>query len=295
MRFLTAETMVTVLPAVAPRAPSSCYRQQAGNNDATGNKPATNPQQAGIAPRNSQDQGSDLNSDLHPSSPGNQTGARVSEPPPVFVGMPLAAKGATWDVPVDLDAELAKAFPAIDRQAEYQHAKAWLVVTPVKRKTAKGMPRFLLNWFETAQNRGGAARANAAPRRDTRCAFHLNWNNHRRKPPGGWYASCPECKEAQAALGTRQGDPTPAADALAATERKVRELREAAEKTWTPDQLAEMRASRAQKTREPADPRPPPLSASSAATPAARPGGSSVDGPGTPAGYPGVVSTGGGA
>lgn len=229
-----------------------------------------------------------------PLADQNPDQTRVSDKPPekqpVFVGMPLAKKGAAWDVPVEVDASLAEAFPSIDRRIEYAKAADWLRANPTKRKTPRGMHKFLSNWFEVAQNRG---RASPARVRDTRCAFHLNWNNRGRVPPGGVYPECPECKHARAAMGTRQGEPTAAADALAATERKVRELRDAAGKTWTPDQLAEMRATRAQKIREPAEPRPPPLNAPSAASPAVHPGGSSVDGSGTPAGYPGVVSKGG--
>lgn len=81
----------------------------------------------------------------------------------------------------------------------------------------------------------------APPAKDARCAFHLNWTNNRRKPPGGWYAGCPVCKEAQAALGTRQGDAAPVRDLVAETEARL-----AAQRAVRPASRDELEALRQQ-------------------------------------------------
>jgi len=90
----------------------------------------------------------------------------------------------------------------------------------------------------------------AAPA-DDRCAYHRAAGTRGKLPRGGGYDSCPECRHAKAASGTRQSEPAPLTDALAAaTERKVAELRAAGEKAWTPEQLAEMRET-LQRDRQP--------------------------------------------
>lgn len=149
-----------------------------------------------------------------PSEPPDQTPARVSKPP-VFVGLPLAAKGESWDVPADLDAELEAAFPSINRASEYQKAKVWLIATPAKRKTAGGMARFLLHWFTKVQDSGRAS----GP--DLRCHFHRSPGTSGKRPPSGYFAACPECKHARAGGGTRTGEPTTIADLAAETARRL--------------------------------------------------------------------------
>lgn len=48
------------------------------------------------------------------------------------------------------------AYPALDITAECRKALAWLSASPSRRKTAKGMPRFLVGWFGRAVDYGGA-------------------------------------------------------------------------------------------------------------------------------------------
>jgi hypothetical protein len=44
------------------------------------------------------------------------------------------------------------AYPAIDVLSECQKALVWLHANPSNRKTATGMPRFLVNWLSRATN-----------------------------------------------------------------------------------------------------------------------------------------------
>ena len=41
-------------------------------------------------------------------------------------------------------------YPTVDVLAECRKALAWIDANPSKRKTAKGMPRFLVHWLNTA-------------------------------------------------------------------------------------------------------------------------------------------------
>lgn len=65
-------------------------------------------------------------------------------------------------------------FPNVDVLGECRRALAWAEANPAKRKTARGMPAFLVNWLNSATNRprqgpalvtmGGRGRTGAAPR-----------------------------------------------------------------------------------------------------------------------------------
>lgn len=82
------------------------------------------------------------------------------EPPsdsPPLVTFTTVGKLKTWVLTqTQLDA-WSEAFPHLDIFGECRKAHAWTDANPAKRKTARGMPAFLLRWFEKAVNRGGAA------------------------------------------------------------------------------------------------------------------------------------------
>jgi hypothetical protein len=52
-------------------------------------------------------------------------------------------------------AEWAAAYPGVDVMAEARKALAWVNANPTKRKTARGMAKFLLGWMSRQQDRGG--------------------------------------------------------------------------------------------------------------------------------------------
>ena len=90
------------------------------------------------------------------------------EPPVEFIPLP----GVQGEFPVSqvLADELQRAFPGVNIRAELAKARAWCVTNPTKRKTAKGVPRFLNGWMERAQNSGrsspgGGAYVSPAQRR----------------------------------------------------------------------------------------------------------------------------------
>lgn len=66
---------------------------------------------------------------------------------------PVVGKGSkSWALDESQLAEWAQAFPGVDVAAEAVKAHAWIKANPTKRKTAAGMPRFLVSWLGRAQN-----------------------------------------------------------------------------------------------------------------------------------------------
>lgn len=52
-------------------------------------------------------------------------------------------------------------FPALDVLAQCRLARQWCIDNPSRRKTARGIGRFLFGWLERAQNRGAGSRVPA--------------------------------------------------------------------------------------------------------------------------------------
>ena len=82
--------------------------------------------------------------------------ADEQEPP---VAMIPLADGSEFPVPASLSSEYAAAYPGVDVPGELAHVRAWCLSNPRKRKTVKGIKRFLNSWLDRAQNRGGGQRA----------------------------------------------------------------------------------------------------------------------------------------
>ena len=65
--------------------------------------------------------------------------------------LPLA-NGREYPVYEGLVREFRSAYPGVDIMAELPRIRAWLVSNPTKRKTVKGMARFINNWLSKAQD-----------------------------------------------------------------------------------------------------------------------------------------------
>ena len=69
------------------------------------------------------------------------------------------AQGSAYVVREDQAGIWQGQFPGVDVERELSKASAWLDANPTRRKTERGMPRFLVNWLSRAQDSGrGAAR-----------------------------------------------------------------------------------------------------------------------------------------
>lgn len=74
-----------------------------------------------------------------------------------FPDFPVAATnggGRTWQLEAAEITRLQATFPAVDVPMESRKAHAWIIANIGRRKTSRGMPRFLFGWMERCQNRG---------------------------------------------------------------------------------------------------------------------------------------------
>lgn len=78
------------------------------------------------------------------------------EPDPTGSGylLPLNDK-SNYDVPIEKMSKWKQAYPAVDVEQELKKMIVWLDSNPNKKKTHRGIDRFINNWLERAQNRGG--------------------------------------------------------------------------------------------------------------------------------------------
>jgi hypothetical protein len=84
------------------------------------------------------------------------------EPP--FLVFPCVGKAPTYGLPLQQVVEWEQAYPDTDVIGECRKALAWIVATPGRRKTAAGIPRFLVNWLNRAVDSRTAERRQAERR-----------------------------------------------------------------------------------------------------------------------------------
>lgn len=87
----------------------------------------------------------------------------ATEPPdPAIAIFPIVGKGGPeWPLRQDRVDSWTELYPTVDVLAEIRKALAWISVNPGRRKTASGMPRFLVNWLNRATDRGGGRQSSA--------------------------------------------------------------------------------------------------------------------------------------
>lgn len=72
-----------------------------------------------------------------------------------------------WHLTAAKLAEYEHAFPGADVPAELRKARQWLIDNPARRKTARGMTRYLGNWLGRAQDQCSRRGPSAAPFRNS--------------------------------------------------------------------------------------------------------------------------------
>ncbi len=85
-----------------------------------------------------------------------------SEPPSdseqVVLEFPTVGSGQkTWALTQSKADEYAASYPGMDVLAECRAARQWCIDNTAKRKTPRGMPKFLNGWLERSQNSGRAS------------------------------------------------------------------------------------------------------------------------------------------
>ena len=75
-------------------------------------------------------------------------------PNPSGILLPLNDK-TSYDVPLDKIAVWKDAYPAVDVEQELKRMAAWLDSNPTRRKTRRGITKFINTWLSREQDRGG--------------------------------------------------------------------------------------------------------------------------------------------
>lgn len=74
--------------------------------------------------------------------------------------LPLVDK-TQYNVPVSKMATWTEAYPAVDVRQELRKMIAWLEANPQRRKTRRGIDRFICTWLSREQDKGGRYRGGA--------------------------------------------------------------------------------------------------------------------------------------
>ena len=75
---------------------------------------------------------------------------------PNLSGIKLVLNDKTlYDVPLAKIESWREAYPAVDIEQELQKMRVWLDGNPTKRKTRRGIERFIVNWLSRSQDSGG--------------------------------------------------------------------------------------------------------------------------------------------
>lgn len=95
------------------------------------------------------DTDTDISGSYEPSSPEPEKSA------PGVIDLPCAS-GDPYSVSDDDVAEWEESFPAVDVRQQLGAMRSWLNANPTRRKTKKGMRRFIVSWLDRRQNSGPA-------------------------------------------------------------------------------------------------------------------------------------------
>lgn len=90
------------------------------------------------------------------------SGVALRPPPddsPIFLSIPtnrFETTGEQMPVTEKFIQEFQQLYPAVDIRTELRAMRAWAITNPDKRKTRKGMTRFINSWLSRQQNQGGS-------------------------------------------------------------------------------------------------------------------------------------------
>lgn len=72
---------------------------------------------------------------------------------PEVCTFPTNGQIKTWILRESMVAQWRAIYPGLDVEAEIRKSLGWIQTSPERRKTAKGMPRFLFSWLDRANDR----------------------------------------------------------------------------------------------------------------------------------------------
>ena len=100
----------------------------------------------------------------------------VPESPPVMT-IPTNVKGKEYPISQAYVDEMSELYPAVDVVLALRAMRGWALSNPTKRKTYKGMPRFINSWLAREQNKGGIV----GQRQDDHRFNHVSTNEELRR------------------------------------------------------------------------------------------------------------------
>lgn len=86
-------------------------------------------------------------SESNPASP-------EPDPEPAILEFPTKGNPSLWALRQSIIDEWARLYPGLDVLGQCRAALAWILAVPERRKTARGMKRFLVGWFGRANDSG---------------------------------------------------------------------------------------------------------------------------------------------
>lgn len=108
----------------------------------------------------------------------NTISSESDKPAPIESGILLPLmNGSAYDVPVDKIEMWQQAYLGVNVEQELRKMIAWLNSNPTRRKTARGVDKFINNWLEREQN-SGRSYQNTAAREPSRPAPAQPSRNH---------------------------------------------------------------------------------------------------------------------
>lgn len=74
--------------------------------------------------------------------------------PQTFISLPLVTGSGAFEVTFDYMNSLRELYPAVDVEQEIRKMVGWLDSNPNRRKTKRGIKKFITNWLAREQDRG---------------------------------------------------------------------------------------------------------------------------------------------
>jgi len=82
--------------------------------------------------------------------------------------------GEEWEADDADIIQWQKTYPAVDVFGELAKMESWLDANPTKRKTFKGIKRFVNSWLSRAQDRGGSSPIQSSAKKSLRDRSNLD-------------------------------------------------------------------------------------------------------------------------
>ena len=87
------------------------------------------------------------------AEPVNDTGSALAATSPTVLAFVTVGATKSWLLTEAQVRTWSESYPALDVFAEARKAQVWLIANPTRRKTAKGMSAFLVNWLNRSTDR----------------------------------------------------------------------------------------------------------------------------------------------